>query len=564
MYKESPVGLPAEIYGLSNAALAAAIETTVWEVVSTHAHAGLVPELLPEMYECEVPEGGTAGLKIKLSDPPAGPVSVTVTRESGDSDISVSGGGTLEFTPANHGQWQTVTLSAAEDADTAHGDAMIAFGGAGIASGRVSVVEADNDATAICYDGFRSPTGAVHSVDSGYGWLRAWRTPNDSPGLKVVDGSLAYANLVTSGRRIEGGDSYRRAGRRLDVEHSFATWADEQDGDFFVARTNTPDLWVSYLVRLVNASYDGSFALDDAGSEVHDNNGILRVQPFGGQWGVSAMKGACGATSAVAVANNATYLHVLRIRFGLTNEVDLYVNPGVLGGDAPAAPDASLRFVTNMFRFYEINWKPDNNPAAGWLDEVRFGNSFANVTPTVAGVYTNKNNTSVAGRHENDMRTGYTIYHIGAISGTGTYVEATGVTNYYIGAVTPGYSAGTLVMENRDGPMLLGVPGAELGLEIENGDLLVLTNMPRPVDLANIDVTFFSSDTGEGIHWFLTSDTGFVNEFNVTNFLLYTSGTLYYDNDNGRVGVTIVPEGGVVAAAVCALLWGARRMKVRG
>jgi hypothetical protein len=46
LFKESPIGLPYELYGISNSAYAAAVQTTVWEVVSTHPYAGVIPEPL--------------------------------------------------------------------------------------------------------------------------------------------------------------------------------------------------------------------------------------------------------------------------------------------------------------------------------------------------------------------------------------------------------------------------------------------------------------------------------------------------------------------------------------
>jgi hypothetical protein len=49
---------------------------------------------------------------------------VTVTRTSGDSDLTVSAGGTLTFTPTNWNVPQTVTLAAAVDADALNGSAV--------------------------------------------------------------------------------------------------------------------------------------------------------------------------------------------------------------------------------------------------------------------------------------------------------------------------------------------------------------------------------------------------------------------------------------------------------
>ncbi len=68
-----------------------------------------------------VNEGSANTFTVRLAAQPASDVTVNVTRTSGDTDLSVSGGGTLTFTTANWNIPQTVTLSAAEDADTVNG-----------------------------------------------------------------------------------------------------------------------------------------------------------------------------------------------------------------------------------------------------------------------------------------------------------------------------------------------------------------------------------------------------------------------------------------------------------
>jgi arylsulfatase A len=67
--------------------------------------------------DLSVAEGGTASFGIRLSANPGTPVSVNVVPYSGDTDLSVSAGGTLNFTTSNWSNWQTVTLAAAVDAD---------------------------------------------------------------------------------------------------------------------------------------------------------------------------------------------------------------------------------------------------------------------------------------------------------------------------------------------------------------------------------------------------------------------------------------------------------------
>ncbi len=92
-----------------------------------------------------VNEGGTASFTVKLSAQPGASVSVTTSRSSGDADLSVSGGATLTFTTANWSTPQNVTLSAAEDADVANGQAVFTVASAGLVSQTVTATEADND-----------------------------------------------------------------------------------------------------------------------------------------------------------------------------------------------------------------------------------------------------------------------------------------------------------------------------------------------------------------------------------------------------------------------------------
>lgn len=69
-----------------------------------------------------VPEGKTTSFAVSLSEAPLGAVPVTVERVDGDEDLTVVDGASLEFTPDNY-TGKTVTIAAAEDADTAHGPA---------------------------------------------------------------------------------------------------------------------------------------------------------------------------------------------------------------------------------------------------------------------------------------------------------------------------------------------------------------------------------------------------------------------------------------------------------
>ncbi|MCX7803938.1 MAG: PA14 domain-containing protein [Planctomycetota bacterium] len=117
-------------------------------------------------------EGDAAGksFRVRLSRAPSFNVAVTAARTSGDTDISVSSGGTLTFTPANWNVDQTVTVVAAEDGDDFNGSAVITLSGRGV-GGQVSVTsksvtawEVDNDSVQIYTD-----PDTVTAVEQGAG-----------------------------------------------------------------------------------------------------------------------------------------------------------------------------------------------------------------------------------------------------------------------------------------------------------------------------------------------------------------------------------------------------------
>lgn len=93
----------------------------------------------------EIEEGGTASFQIKLSASPPGTVTVTVSRTSGDSDITVQSGSSLTFTSANWNDFQTVILAAAQDDDIQNNTAAIGISAPGLAAREIQATEIDDD-----------------------------------------------------------------------------------------------------------------------------------------------------------------------------------------------------------------------------------------------------------------------------------------------------------------------------------------------------------------------------------------------------------------------------------
>ncbi len=96
-----------------------------------------------------VTEGLTNTFTVRLAYQPAGNVTVSVARASGDTDLTVSGGASLTFTSANWNTPQTVTLTAAEDTDLANGSAVFDVTSTGLTTVSVTGTETDNDAQSL-------------------------------------------------------------------------------------------------------------------------------------------------------------------------------------------------------------------------------------------------------------------------------------------------------------------------------------------------------------------------------------------------------------------------------
>ncbi|MEQ4715701.1 glycoside hydrolase family 6 protein [Nonomuraea sp. B19D2] len=135
-----------------------------------------------------VPEGATAGYTVRLATAPTSNVTVTSTAGSGDTNITVTNGASLVFTPANWNTPQTVTLSAAEDSDSAGGSRTITISAPGLTSRTVTATEADNDG---------GPTPGGH-VENPYSGATGYVNPDWKAKAQAEPGGAAVANTSTA------------------------------------------------------------------------------------------------------------------------------------------------------------------------------------------------------------------------------------------------------------------------------------------------------------------------------------------------------------------------------
>ena len=164
--------------------------------------------ILTDSDTINVPEGATNTFQVKLSTQPLESKTVTVLRNSGDNDITVSSGSLLTFSTSNWGSYQMVTLAAAEDADTANGTAVIRCSSAGMNDKDVTATKVDNDymltinndgngTTAPSGDSVRTKGTAVSigaTANTGYHFL-TWSVTS---GSATFDNSSSQNTTITA------------------------------------------------------------------------------------------------------------------------------------------------------------------------------------------------------------------------------------------------------------------------------------------------------------------------------------------------------------------------------
>ena len=121
--------------------------TSVWPVgrYTGLLMCGTAQDLIVSPTALNILEGGAGVFTVRLAAPPAGNVTVDVTRTAGDSNLTVASSPALTFTAANYATPQIVYVTAAEDSDTINDFATFTVSSTGLASQSVSVNAIDND-----------------------------------------------------------------------------------------------------------------------------------------------------------------------------------------------------------------------------------------------------------------------------------------------------------------------------------------------------------------------------------------------------------------------------------
>lgn len=252
----------------------------------------------------------------------------------------------------------------------------------------------------LSYDPFTEPATSharsLHNSTNGYGWRAAWDVQDPSkPGYAITNApELSYAAggkiIITNGNVAVGGDSYTTAGRMVNVgpdwepDTEYTPYRKMVNWTGYVGKDNT-ELWFSCLARQrVNSGYEITLHPSSiawfGGSKPR-----VRIDVSGGSWRLSGTDPDGNETSqstGISRDLDTTYLLVLRMSFGASSDtIDLYVNPSDLGGTPPSSPSASI--TLSDFYWRSIRWYPGDGQNNGYIDEIRVGEYFADVTAAI-------------------------------------------------------------------------------------------------------------------------------------------------------------------------------------
>jgi hypothetical protein len=257
------------------------------------------------------------------------------------------------------------------------------------------------------YEGFNYTVGAKPSTQTQPVQFGGYR----DAGAEVIvsAGSLSYTNggtLATSGNKLSGGN-WQSTGMRMNFSNSvwtpYKVTANNQYGNA-VNFVGQGTMYVSFLMQATQAADFGLYTGDtnaDAfgqlavGATVNvASNGAVTLRtasynPSSLSYDKVASDGTTGSTHTVqnaslSVTGGSVNLYVLKIEFGATTKVSLYLNPTV-GGTEPGTASASLttpageKLIFNAFATF-LGYNANSN----FLDELRFGGTWADVVPSNA------------------------------------------------------------------------------------------------------------------------------------------------------------------------------------
>jgi hypothetical protein len=262
-------------------------------------------------------------------------------------------------------------------------------------------------AALLTYEGFGGYPNAttVHGSNGGQGWNGGWVVQGSQDGINyptATSNPLTFGPLVTSpeGSYLLGGVEYKGVGRQLNTN----AW---QAANYGVSggNINSGTFWFSMLAQ-INTTDNINFTFSSDGTSwVQGNAGNVRIRTTyydnnspnpGAYWELGTVANNTNQTTNIQSAgtrsNNTTYFVVARFHLDHLNNTastfHLWVtsNPNSLNLGGPDLDLTTANAVLTNLNAASVNFRnfnifADTGGANSKIDEIRFGQTFADVSP---------------------------------------------------------------------------------------------------------------------------------------------------------------------------------------
>ena len=260
---------------------------------------------------------------------------VTVSRVSGDADLTVQSGASLVFKASNWNIYQTVTLRAAEDADQINGSAIIRCGASGLANKDVTVTEQDNGGivnlalashgSTITGDNGANWSKLIDGITTGYTGNSGfgYTTWSPTPGKMTLDLKGPYA--ISSMKLLLWDTDSRYYRYKIEASSNNTTWVTITDR---TATTNQCRSWQNISFSpAIQARY---LRLTGTYNSITGNNGfhVVEWEVYGA---IAAGVGNAGIATTLTSLNFSASLAPWVWTSG--NDSDEYPSDNLIDGD---------------------------------------------------------------------------------------------------------------------------------------------------------------------------------------------------------------------------------------
>ena len=318
-----------------------------------------------------VSEGGTETYTVALDSEPTGDVTITPSRASGDEDVTVSGA--LTFTSSNWNTAQTVTISAAQDADAEDDTASIShavagadYGANNVTASGVSVTVEDDETESTGVD-----IGVTKVIVSGV------EATVEGGSLSVAED--AGAVTVTLSASLDGAPN--RTDTSVVLSVGSASDAATEGSDYAAV----DDLTLTIPAGETEGSVD--FVLTPVDDDVDEDNENLTVSRSGsaGDLAVQAMvitiedddeRGVTVSRSSATVAEGGSETYTVVLNSEPTANVT--ISPSRASGDADVTVSGALTFMPS-------NWDSEQTVTVSAAQDADAENDTATISHSVAG-----------------------------------------------------------------------------------------------------------------------------------------------------------------------------------